>query len=114
VRKVPFGQASPVFEQRLHGLPDGQHVGVFVGSVEPALDPREDLHVGQAVFGRLEDQGLVVGDEPKVVQGVPVTSKQLKEAVFGVVPDPVGADDGAMRLIVRPTPKYVKTSPESL
>jgi len=63
VREVPPGQAVAFFQERIHRLPDRDHVGMLMSPVEAALDPGEDLDVGRSGVETAKDVRLVIGDE---------------------------------------------------
>src|SRR5215472_13468638 len=104
VGKLPLGPPAPILEQRVHRLPDREHIGMLVGALEPAGDPGEDLDIGRSLVDLLEHKRLIVGHEPQVMQGVPVPREQLGEVAFYLWPDPVGADDGLISHVTNYSP----------
>src|SRR5262245_22142824 len=92
VRKVPARQSVTLLEQGLHRFPDRDHVRMLMRPAETALDPGEDLDVGEPAVSAAEDQRLLVRHESELAERMPVTTEQLDEAILRIRPDPICAD----------------------
>src|SRR5262249_26005861 len=92
VGEVPLWLAVALLQQRIHCPPDGQHSGMLSSVLVSALHPGEDLDIREPAIATAVDDGRLVGDETELVQGGPVTAKQVGELGLGVSPDPERAD----------------------